>query len=217
MPSYMWLYSAEIAPRKKPSTSAYSGAVTGAHVFLNTVTMARMKPPIRPPHMYTEKPGAISPPGVNAWLHANAAVRTVSNSRNAVLLTVPLMVIVPAPSRVTTVPLPRSRKVESERTGLPLRMDSPRGSVCVCLRGRIHGRAGRPPARGAATGVVRKGGLEPPRLAALVPKTRASTNSATFASCCRPLRRSAPQTKNARRGRALRVLVGRQGFEPWTY
>ena len=32
-----------------------------------------------------------------------------------------------------------------------------------------------------ARGVVRKGGLEPPRLAALVPKTRASTNSATFA------------------------------------
>ncbi len=30
-------------------------------------------------------------------------------------------------------------------------------------------------------GLVRKGGLEPPRLAALVPKTRASTNSATFA------------------------------------
>jgi hypothetical protein len=29
--------------------------------------------------------------------------------------------------------------------------------------------------------MVRKGGLEPPRLAALVPKTRASTNSATFA------------------------------------
>ena len=37
---------AEIAPRKKPSTSAYSGAVTGAHFFLKTVTIARMKPPI---------------------------------------------------------------------------------------------------------------------------------------------------------------------------
>jgi hypothetical protein len=45
---------------------------------------------------------------------------------------------------------------------------------------------------------MRKGGLEPPRLAALVPKTRASTNSATFAHReCYPvpgLSRSQPRT-----------------------
>jgi hypothetical protein len=49
MPSYRWLYIAEIAPRKKPSTRAYMGAVTGDHAFLNTVTMAMTKPPMAPP------------------------------------------------------------------------------------------------------------------------------------------------------------------------
>ena len=43
----------------------------------------------------------------------------------------------------------------------------------------------------AGRGLVRKGGLEPPRLAALEPKSRASTNSATFARC-EILRRSQP-------------------------
>ena len=50
MPGYLSSNTAEIAPRKKPSTSAYSGAVTGDQVFLNTVTMARMKPPMAPPN-----------------------------------------------------------------------------------------------------------------------------------------------------------------------
>jgi len=40
--------------------------------------------------------------------------------QQAVLLTVPLRVIVPAP-RATTAPLPGSGKVESDRAGLPLR------------------------------------------------------------------------------------------------
>src|SRR5690606_7791480 len=52
---------------------------------------------------------------------AKEAVSTASSSRMPVLLTVPLRVIAP-PSRDTTVPLPRSRKVDSLSAGLPLRM-----------------------------------------------------------------------------------------------
>src|SRR5690606_40132258 len=123
MPSYRWLYSAEIAPRKKPATSAYSGAVTGDHSFLNAVTMAITNPPIAPPQTYTPKPGAGVPSGPSAWFQANAAVSTVNSSRKPVLLTVPLRLIA-SPSRETTAPLPRSRKVDSLSTGLPLRMDA---------------------------------------------------------------------------------------------
>src|SRR5690606_4099229 len=108
----------------KPSTSAYRGAVTGDHSFLKMVTSASMKPPMAPPHMYTAKPGAGNPSAPRAWFHANAAVRTVSSSRQPVLLTVPLRVIV-SPARDTTEPLPRSRKVDSFSAGLPLRMDTP--------------------------------------------------------------------------------------------
>src|SRR5690606_38478967 len=123
MPSYRWLNRAEIAPRKKPWTSAYSGAVTGAQVFLNAVTRASTRPPIAPPQTYTEKPGAGVPSGPKAWFQAKVAVSTMSSSRTPVLLTVPLSDIV-SPSRETTAPLPRSRKVDSLSTGLPLRMDA---------------------------------------------------------------------------------------------
>src|SRR3546814_10622984 len=65
------------------------------------------------------------PSGVIATLlQAKAAVITASTSRIAVLPTVPFRVIAPPAARETTVPLPRSRKVESFRAGLPLRMRS---------------------------------------------------------------------------------------------
>jgi hypothetical protein len=55
------------------------------------------------------------------WFQANAAVSTVNSSRMPVLLAVPLRVITWS-GLVTTEPLARSRKVDSERAGLPLRM-----------------------------------------------------------------------------------------------
>lgn len=79
-------------------------------------------------------------------------------------------------------------------------------------------------------------GLEPPRLSALEPKSRASTNSATFAwppddglrGHSRSDGRRRPQTPNAAANAGKEKgtwafaevpfdLVGRQGFEPWTY
>src|SRR5690606_19871951 len=119
MPSYMWLYIAEIAPRNRPSTTAYAGALIGDHSFLKIVTSASTSPPIRPPHMYGAAPTI--PAGVETWLHVNAALNTHSNSSMPVLLTVPLRVMT-LPSSRTMAPLPRSRKVDSLRAGLPLRI-----------------------------------------------------------------------------------------------
>src|SRR5690606_38176092 len=107
-------------PRKKPSSSAYRGAVAGDHSFLNTVTMARTKPPIRPPQTY--RPPVMPSAVISTLLQAKAAVITASTSSVAVLPMVPLRVIAPSAARETTVPLPRSRKVDSFRTGLPLRI-----------------------------------------------------------------------------------------------
>src|SRR5690606_1090097 len=56
-------------------------------------------------------------------LQAKAAVTRASTSNVAVLPMVPFRVIAPPAARETTVPLPRSRKVDSFRTGLPLRME----------------------------------------------------------------------------------------------
>src|SRR5688572_12683996 len=114
---------AEMAPRKKPSTSAYSGAVTGAQVGLNAVARPSTRPPIAPPHTYGPAPTA--PSALNwIWLQAKVAVITHSNSSKPVLLTVPVRVMA-SPSRRTTVPLPRSRNVVSFNAGLPLRMTAP--------------------------------------------------------------------------------------------
>src|SRR5690606_4800759 len=125
----------------------------------------------------------------------NSAPARVSTSRKAVLLTVPFRLIVPAPP-CTRVPEPRSRKVLSFSAGLPLRIMALSSCVGGCrerggwppawehtrdgdARRRLQGMPAADPAGRA--GLVRKGGLEPPRLAALEPKSRASTNSATFA------------------------------------
>src|SRR5690606_33454236 len=102
-----------------PSSTAYSGAVTGDHSFLNTVTSATTRPPIRPPQTKGIRP---SMPPVKNRLQVYIAAASVSTSRNAVLLTVPFRVMAPA-SRRTTAPVPRSRKVDSESAGLPLRME----------------------------------------------------------------------------------------------
>ena len=40
---------ADTAPMNSPSSPAYSGAVTGDHSFLNTVTSATTRPPMAPP------------------------------------------------------------------------------------------------------------------------------------------------------------------------
>src|SRR5690606_30241063 len=96
-----------------------SGAVTGDHSFLNTVTSATTRPPIKPPQTKGIRP---SMPPVKNRLQVYIAAASVSTSRNAVLLTVPFRVMAPA-SRRTTVPVPRSRKVDSESAGLPLRME----------------------------------------------------------------------------------------------
>src|SRR5690606_19344009 len=154
---------------KKPSSRAYSGAVAGAHSFLNTVTMARMKPPIRPPQTYRPPVMFRSPVAastvMSTLLQAKAAVITASTSSVAVLPIVPFRVIAPLAARETTVPLPRSRKVDSFRTGLPLRMGmdpqercSGRGyedtgqTVSRPLQGERRHAAGQAPGDGAKGG-----------------------------------------------------------------
>ena len=173
---------AETAPRNRPSSTAYSGAVYIAHSFLNTVTSATTKPPIAPPQTY-----GITAPGLPAAIAAencdqvNSAPARVSTSSSAVLLTVPFRLIAPASLR-TRVPVPRSRKVLSFSAGLPLRIMvvGPRKRGGRRMRGAYRG-ADAFADGGLDAWLVRKAGLEPARLAALEPKSRASTNSATFA------------------------------------
>src|SRR5690606_29743752 len=93
--------------------------MTGAQVFLKTVTIATMKPPTAPPIIH----GMIAPGFSGAYCsHVNTDVATSTSSSNPVLLTVPPRVITLLPP-VTTLPLPTSReKVFLFRAGLPLRI-----------------------------------------------------------------------------------------------
>ncbi|KAG1171049.1 hypothetical protein G6F35_017131 [Rhizopus arrhizus] len=85
------------------------------------VISASTSPPIAPPIEYSLAAPMTSPYSLTDWFQAKAAVSTASSSRMPVLLAVPLRVIT-WPGLVTTEPLARSRKVDSERAGLPLRM-----------------------------------------------------------------------------------------------
>src|SRR3546814_19562559 len=120
MPGYFASKTAEMPPRKRPSTSAYMGAVTGAHSCLKIVTIARMKPPIRPPH---PKRPPVMPSGVLATLlHPKAAVINARTRRLAVFPTMPSREIAPPVASETPVTLPslicEARQVgEQERWG----------------------------------------------------------------------------------------------------
>src|SRR3546814_20032692 len=108
MPGYLASKTAEMPPRKRPSTSAYMGAVTGAHSFLRIVTIARMKPPIRPPHTYRPP---VMPSGVIATLlQAKAAVITASTRRTEVLPPGQVRVLTPPAAAGPTVPRPGVRE-----------------------------------------------------------------------------------------------------------
>ena len=88
---------------------------------------------------------------------------------------------------------PRLAALEPRRERGRMRNRTTRRSALGAWRGKGQAFAGAiSPSLGLAVassrpqvdrGLVRKGGLEPPRLAALEPKSRASTNSATFARC----------------------------------
>src|SRR4029450_6036981 len=106
---------AEIAPRKRPSSAAYSGVVTGAHSFLKIVTRATTKPPIAPP-IGKMPPAAWA---ARAWCQVKAAQATRMSRERPVLLTVPCSVIASAPNSRG-----RLRDVVSERAGSPVLMFS---------------------------------------------------------------------------------------------
>src|SRR3546814_17564589 len=110
MPGYLASKTAEMPPRKRPSTSAYMGAVTGAHSFLKIVTIARMNPPLRPPHTYRQPD---MPSGViTTLLHPKPPVITARSHRIEVLQPQQFRVTAPPAARQEPVAVPRS-----DRTG----------------------------------------------------------------------------------------------------
>src|SRR5687768_4662858 len=103
----------------RPSSTAYNGAVKGAQVFLKIVTIATPNPPSAPTSTYGIRLAV--PADAKNRFHVYIAPTSERISRKAVRLTVPLSVITPSPA-VVTVPLPRSRKADAFKAGLPLRM-----------------------------------------------------------------------------------------------
>src|SRR5208337_3961160 len=105
------------------------GAVTGDHSFLNTVTMAQMNPPIKPPSIS----GATSA-RLRDWrkrCHVHQAVAIAQSSRTPVLFTVPLRVIRLVKSVTPPYWLPeRSRNVLSLNAGLDVFISAIDSSPC---------------------------------------------------------------------------------------
>src|SRR5260370_14266058 len=91
IPGYFVSNTADSPPKAKPSSAAYTGAVTGDHSFLKIVAIATTSPPIAPSPIQ-----GVTTEGSNAvrtWLQTQVAGTTTRNSRNAVLFTVPSSVI----------------------------------------------------------------------------------------------------------------------------
>ncbi|CAM5618258.1 Porphobilinogen deaminase [Rhodanobacter lindaniclasticus] len=157
MPGYFISKIADNAPMKTPSTSAYSGAVTGAQVFLNTVTRASTRPPMAPPII--SGPIAERLSGPLNWLQLNAAPTTARISSRPVLLTVPLRVITSSPCD-TTAPLAASRKVFLLSAGLPLCMVNSAG---ICAHRSL------PPSPATAAAPIRRAAVGRPTTRQLRP------------------------------------------------
>src|SRR5271157_3038307 len=82
---------AEIPPSTRPSSNAYTGAVTPAHSFLKIVTIATMNPPM-PPTTSIGPTACIASWGdvaLKKRFQVHAAVATQQISRMPVLLTAP--------------------------------------------------------------------------------------------------------------------------------
>src|SRR5260370_31987269 len=91
IPGYFVSNTADSPPKAKPSSAAYTGAVTGDHSFLKIVAIATTSPPIAPSQIQ-----GLTTAGTNAvrtWLQTHVARTTTTNSSNALLFTVPSSVM----------------------------------------------------------------------------------------------------------------------------